>query len=110
MKIEKQTNNMLVMSEEDKIFYLYSYKTLIAKVNNVYAIGDKINNDYGLYLSAYWDYSQTTLKQLYEFIGDYTTQRDDTNNTVAYMLMNSKNKKAYLQKLIEKNIIKHLSI
>lgn len=99
MKMLKNKNNMVVIEDNDN-YYLFSYTTLIAKICNI------INNDsYGICLTNSWNYSRTTLKHLYNFIGLYSTQRDNTNNTIAYMLDKTNNKKEYIQKLInDKNI------
>ena len=103
MRILKNKNNMVVL-ENGEWTYLISYKSPIAKVNNT--IKTDGNNEYGLYFTVAWDYSQTTLKQLYNFIGLYTTQRDENNNMFSYMLDNVKNKKEYLQKQIDLENIK----
>lgn len=101
MKILENKNNVCVFEQGDYI-YLFSYDAPIAKVNNTIK---KQDNEYGLYFTTNWDYSQTTLKHLYNFIELYTTQRDDKGGTFAYELGNKTNKKAYLQKQIElKNI------
>jgi len=104
MRILKNKNNMIVL-ENGEWTYLISYETPIAKVNNTIK-ADQHESKYGLYFTSSWNYSQTTLKQLYEFIGLYTTQRDENDNMFAYMLDNAKNKKEYLQKQIELGNIK----
>lgn len=104
MRILKNKNNMIVL-ENGEWTYLISYETPIAKVNNTIKT-DQYESKYGLYFTSSWDYSQTTLKQLYNFIELHTTQRDTNGNMFAYMLGQSKNKKEYLQKQIDLGNIK----
>lgn len=107
MKIKENKNNYIIMEDEkNDVTYLYSYNTLIAVVCNTIETAKNKKNNYGLTLTKDWDYSKTTLKQLYYFIELYTTQRDETGNTIAYMLNNKNNKKEYIKKLIDKKIIK----
>ena len=106
MKILKNENNMLIIEKEkEDLTYFISYTTPIAAVYNTIDTNKK-RQKYGLYLTKDWDYSKTTLKQLYNFIELYTTQRDTSGNTIAYMLTQSKNKKEYIKKLIDTKIIK----
>lgn len=112
MIILQNNNNKIILKNKNKDnqteTYFISYNSVIAKVNNIIDTTGT-NNNYGLYLTSKWNYSQTTLKQLYEFIELYTTQRDDkTNNTIAYELLNVKNKKAYIEKQIDLGNIKIL--
>lgn len=106
MKIKENRNNYIIMEDEkNDVTYLFSYTSLIATVCNTIETSKNKKNNYGLTLTKDWDYSQTTLKQLYYFIELYTTQRDNTGNTIAYMLNNKKNKKEYIKELINnKNI------
>ncbi len=98
MKMLENEKNMTIIESGDNI-YLFSYKSLIARANNT------LGKNYGLTLTNKWDYSNTTLKQLYNFIELYTTQRDNTWNTIAYMLGKQANKKKYIEKLIKENVI-----
>lgn len=104
MKILENKNNMCII-EHGKWTYLFSYNTPIDKVNNTINI-EQSKNEYGLYFTNEWNYSQTTLKHLYNFIELYTTQRDDKDNTFSYMLDKVNNKKEYIQKQIELDNIK----
>lgn len=107
MKIKENKNNYIIMEDEkNDVTYLYRYNTLIAAVCNTIETAKNKKNNYGLTLTKDWDYSKTTLKQLYYFIELYTTQRDETGNTIGYMLTETKNKKEYIKKLIDKKIIK----
>lgn len=67
-----------------------------------------INNDGKLSLGVDWDYSRTTLKHLYLFLADYKYLIE--NFVYSQIFSNgfesSKNKRAYLRSLINKNIIK----
>ena len=107
MKIKENKNNYIIMEDEkNDLTYLYSYESLIAIVCNTVETAKNKKNNYGLTLTKDWDYSKTTLKQLYYFIELYTTQRDETGNTIAYMLSQVKNKKEYIKKLIDNKTIK----
>lgn len=101
MKVLRNRNNMLIL-ENKEATYLISYNSVVAKVVNT------LGNDYGLSLGVDWDYSQTTLKQVYEFIELYTTQRDEKGNMIAYGLGLVKNKHDYIKDLINKGFIKLL--
>ena len=104
MKVLENTNNMMILEKGD-FTYLISYKSIIAKVNNTIYTNRK-RQTYGLYLTENWKYSQTTLKQLYNFIELYTTQRDRYNNMFGYALTQTSNKKDYIQSLIDNKYIK----
>ena len=104
MKVLENTNNMMILEIGD-FTYLISYKSIIAKVNNTIYTNRK-RQTYGLYLTEKWKYSNTTLKQLYYFIELYTTQRDKHNNMFGYGLTQAKNKKEYIQNLIDNKYIK----
>lgn len=106
MRILKNKNNMLIIEKEkEDLTCFISYTTPIAAVYNTIDTSKK-HQKYGLYLTKDWNYSRTTLKQLYEFIELYATQRDNSGNTIAYMLTQTNNKKEYIQKLIDTKIIK----
>lgn len=104
MKILEKDNNKMILEIGD-FTYLISYKSIIAKVNNTIYLNKK-KQTYGLYLTEKWKYSNTTLKQLYDFIELYTTQRDRYNNMFGYGLTQAKSKKDYIQKLIDNKYIK----
>ena len=99
MKVEQFYNkNQFVMEGESTIIF-QSYNSTIAIVNN------------GVLTLGYdWDYSRTTLKHLYLFLRDYKNiiarQNDITQYNIVRDLENAPNKKAFLQKAIDKNIIK----
>lgn len=110
MKILKNENNVLIIEKEkEDLTYFISYTTPIAMVCNTIETSKNKKNNYGLYLTKDWDYSKTTLKQLYNFIELYTTQRNATGNMIGYMLRQAKNKKEYIKKLIENKTIKTIN-
>lgn len=87
MEIRTVKNNMVVVRSTDGLT-LFSYDT---KVANWY--GDTLT------LSQYWDYSNTTLKHLYCFIEEYVF------NGVVREILYKSNKKAYVNKLIEDDLV-----
>lgn len=105
MKVLDNKSNMFILEDNDYI-YLFSYNSPIAKVCNTIETDPTKKNNYGLYFTINWDYSQTTLKQLYNFIELYSTQKDNTGNTFAYKLDQVNNKKEYLKKQLELGYIK----
>lgn len=104
MKIIKNENNHIIL-EHNNFTYLISYNSVVAKVCNTMSID---NNEYGLYLTIDWDYSKTTLKNLYEFIELYTTQRDTKGNMFAYQLDREPNKHQYIEEQLNNNTIKYI--
>ena len=102
MKVEHFYNkNQFVIFGGDAMVTFQSYNSIIAK----------IDENGTLFLGNDWDYSKTTLKHLYLFINDYFNLLEDfTQKLFGYEFNNSKNKKAYIQNLIdnEKIFIKQL--
>ena len=102
MKVENFYNkNQFIIFGGDAIVTFQSYNSIIAKIDKNGTL--KLGND--------WDYSKTTLKHLYLFINDYFNLLGDfTQKLFGYEFNSSKNKKAYIQKLIdnEKIFIKQL--
>ena len=102
MKVENfyNKNQFIILGGDAKITF-QSYNSIIAKI-------DKNGT---LWLGSDWNYSKTTLKHLYLFINDYFNELEDfTQKLFGYEFNASKNKKAYIQKLIddEKIFIKKL--
>lgn len=97
MKVQNFYNkNQFIISGGDAIVTFQSYDSIIAKI-------DKKGT---LILGDDWNYSKTTLKHLYLFINDYFYILGDfTQKLFGYEFNNSKNKKAYIQKLIDKEKI-----
>lgn len=97
MKVEQFYNkNQFIIFGGDAMFTLQSYNSIVAKIDNKGTL--ILGND--------WDYSKTTLKHLYLFINDYFNFLCDfTQKLFGYEFNNSKNKKAYIQKLIDSDKI-----
>lgn len=102
MKIKKYTDNHYVIEYKNDV-YFSSYDSIVAKIQNNCIFGKE-----KIFLGFDWDYSQTTLKNLYNFLEDFSTIRLENykNNTLSYELSRQKNKKEFLQKLIDSKIIK----
>ena len=77
--------------EGDSFRCFQSYKSLCA----IY-----LKDSHKLILGCDWDYSNTTLKHLYNFIYDYCYLYDIKN-----ALANSKNKKTTIYKLIKEGVV-----
>lgn len=90
--------NQFVITGEGKTTF-QSYDSTIAEIN---ADGKlKLFND--------WNYSQTTLKHLYLFLNDYKNELSAEIYKSIFVkgFEYSKNKREFLQKLIDKKIIKY---
>lgn len=97
MKVENFYNkNQFIIKGEGKTVF-QSYQSEIAEINK--------NGD--LTLGIDWDYSRTTLKHLYLFLNDYIVLFNTNLKEYIKELQNKSNKKAYIQKLIDENIIKY---
>lgn len=97
MKVENFYNkNQFIIRGEGKTVF-QSYQSEIAEI-------DKNGN---LTLGIDWDYSRTTLKHLYLFLNNYIVLLNTNLKEYIKELQNKSNKKAYIQKLIDKNIIKY---
>lgn len=75
-----------------------SYKSTIANIDK----GGKLS------LFRDWDYSHTTLKHLYLFLNDYRNNLDPKINMSLWKLSEAKNKRQFIQNLIDKKIIKYV--
>lgn len=95
MKVEQFYNkNQFVITGASKIVF-QSY-------NSTCAI---INEDGDLILGYDWDYSKTTMKHLYLFLDEYWYDiNTDTRETLSDLKYSS-NKRQFIQKLIDNNII-----
>lgn len=82
MKIYENKNNMLIFSNENQTYFV-SYQTTIASYNEE-TRKLKINVNY-------WDYSQTTLKQLKYFINNYTCFKYETKKEFEKEIENNDN-------------------
>ena len=92
MKVKQLENkNQFIMENNEKIIF-QSYNSIIA-VYNKKTLSFKLGKD--------WNYSRTTLKHLYIFIDRYVPVMQSAS------FYNSKNKKEFIQKLIDKKIISY---
>lgn len=97
MKVENFYNkNQFIIRGEGKTVF-QSYKSEIAE----------ISKNGKLTLGIDWDYSITTLKHLYLFLNDYICLINNEIQKYIEKLPTKKNKKAYIQKLIDDGIIKY---
>lgn len=88
-------NQFVILGNNGEIEF-QSYNSLIAR----------IEKNGTLELSSRWDYSRTTLKHLYIFLEKYLYNLDDfIQKDIKNILLNSKNKKRDIQKLIDNNKI-----
>lgn len=81
--------------------YFQSYSSTCAKIdaNGVLSFGFD------------WDYSKTTLKHLYIFLSEYKNDIENFQYSQIFKgFYSSKNKRAYLQKLINNDVIKVANI
>ena len=87
--------NQFVITGDNKIVF-QSYNSTCAVINRK---GDLI-------LGTDWDYSKTTLKHLYLFLEDYYNALNPDTRENLNDLKYSNNKRQYIQKLIDKKILK----
>ena len=92
MKVQQFYNKNQFVIKGAKEIIFQSYDSTIA----IYNFADK-----SLTLGRDWDYSNTTRKHLYLFINDYV----DINALM--FLDEEKNKRAFIQKLIDNGTIKY---
>lgn len=93
MHVIEQENHYIILEDQNKR-YLLSYGVLVATEENDI-----------LTFTQDWNYSQTTLKHLYDFIAYYCNAKDEKGEQIAYKIREQKNKKQFLQDLIDKKII-----
>lgn len=97
MKVRQFYNkNQFIITGENKTVF-QSYESTIAE----------INGDGKLKLFADWDYSYTTKKHLYLFINDFWDLLNRELRDSLWGLSEAKNKRQYIQNLIDKKIIKY---
>jgi len=96
MKVEQfyDKNQFRIYGEGKNIFQ--SYESTIAVIE-----------DNSLTLGKNWDYSHTTLKHLYLFLNDYIWGLKLEIKEALQEALNTPNKRAAIQKLIDKNIIQY---
>lgn len=82
------------------------YKLTFQSYSSTIAIYER--KQHLLTLGKNWNYSTTTSKYLYLFICDCTSVFDKGENCyIDYFLNNTENKKAYIQKLIDRKVINY---
>lgn len=90
--------NQFIIEDDEKIAF-QSYDSTIAIYDRKKCL---------LTLGRNWDYSTTTSKYLYMFIYEYTYIKDEEENCfIDYRLNNTTNKRAYIQKLIDRKVINY---
>lgn len=88
-------NQFIILGDNGEVEF-QSYNSLIARINKKGT----------LELSNHWDYSRTTSKHLYIFLEKYLYNLDDfIQDDIKNILLNGKNKKRDIQKLIDNNKI-----
>ena len=101
MKVCQFMNKNQFEIRDNNKLYLQSYDSLVVEITNPFALNSKI------VLGRDWDYSTTTSKHVYAFIDEYAYGDDTDGNHIRIELRNSNNKRKYIQKLIDNNIIKY---
>lgn len=96
-KVEQFYNkNQFIIKGGDGVTF-QSYESTIANINK----GGKLT------LFSDWDYSHTTLKHLYLFLNDYRSNLEQGIRESLWELSEAKNKRQFIQNLIDKKIIKY---
>lgn len=85
------------------------HKVIFQSYDSTIAIIEYTEDGQVLTLGCDWDYSNTTLKHLYMFLGEYLSYNFKGLNeySLTSELNASRNKRAYIQKCIDKDIIKY---
>lgn len=96
MKVEQFLNRNQFHLYGEGVDILQSYNSKVVEIKN-----GKIT------LGRDWNYSTTTSKHVYAFIDEYAYGDDMDGNHIRIELRNSNNKRKYIQKLIDNNIIKY---
>ncbi len=97
MKVKNFYNKNQFIIEGLEGITFQSYNSEIANI-------DKKGN---LILGIDWDYSNTTLKHLYLFLNDYFYNLNYNTRELLRDLTKKSNRKAYIQKLIDKKLINY---
>lgn len=100
MKVEQfESKNQFIIRDFEK------HKIIFQSYNSTIAIVDNAKNT--LTLGQDWDYSKTTSKYLYLFINDCVSLKGIQGYSLSSELRHATNKRAYIQKCIEKGVIKY---
>ena len=98
MKVEQYYNKNQFHMYGDDYHYLQSYNSLVVKIDS--ARNTNVCSPYGyiklITLGRDWDYSKTTSRHVYMFLEEYGN---------VYIPHDEKNKRKYIQKLIDDDII-----
>lgn len=99
MKVQQfyNKNQFIITSENETVFQ--SYESTIATIKNG-----------ALILHDDWNYSKTTLKHLYLFLKDYWHKLAGNYRIILWDLDSAKNKREFLQKLIDDKKIDYIEI
>ena len=97
MKVEQFYNkNQFIIYGGDALYTFQSYNSIIAQ----------IKEDGTLVLGFDWDYSNTTLRHLYLFIDEFYRFTNNYTQNLFSEFKKLKNKKQFIQNLIDKDMIK----
>lgn len=98
MKVKNFYNKNQFLIESDELIQFQSYDSLVASIDKKKGI---------LTLGIDWDYSNTTMKHLYLFIDDYRHYLKKDICELFIYLYREKNKRKYIQKLIDNKKIEY---
>lgn len=98
MKVKNFYNKNQFLIESDELIQFQSYDSLVASIDKKKGI---------LILGIDWDYSNTTMKHLYIFIDDFRYYLKKDINELFIYLYREKNKRKYIQKLIDNKKIEY---
>lgn len=98
MKVEQFYNKNQFIIESENLIEFQSYKSLVASINKKTGM---------LTLGIDWNYSQTTMRHLCLFIDDYKYYLKKDIFELFIYLYREKNKKKYIQNLIDNKKIKY---
>jgi len=100
MKVEQfyNKNQFSIRDRENGFTYFQSYQSMVAKIDTRKEI---------LTLGKHWDYSKTTMKHLYLWLGEKLySMNTETRNAITNALQSNNTRKA-IQKLIDEKIINY---
>lgn len=98
MKVKNFHNKNQFLIENEDLIQFQSYDSLVASIDKKTGI---------LTLGTDWDYSNTTMKHLYIFIDDFRHYLKKDINELFIYLYREKNKRKYIQKLIDNKKIEY---
>lgn len=98
MKVQNFKNKNQYVLEDKKNLQFQSYNSTVASI-------DKKNGN--LILGIDWNYSQTTVKYLFMFLLENINILNEKTKKYFFNFKDIKNKKKYIEKLIDEKIIKY---